>query len=225
MGRKSKVLPEIKVQVVEEYLTGVNSIDQIAYKLQVNPSTVKAWVDKYKILGAQGLITENINTCYSSEIKIQAITDFLNSKGSLREICTRHNISSHSVLRQWIKQYNGDKTFTSYNTKGAAIMITGRKTTYEERVEIVAFCIANANDYKLTANEYKVSYQQVYGWVKKYISNGYDALVDRRGKDKTLEELNESEKYAFQLKLLEAENKRLKMENDFLKKLEEIERR
>ena len=34
-----------------------------------------------------------------------------------------------------------------------------------------------------------------------------------------------SEKIAAQLKLLEAENKRLKMENDFLKKLDEVERR
>ena len=33
-------------------------------------------------------------------------------------------------------------------------MTNGRKTTYEERIEIVAFCIANANDYNLTANKY-----------------------------------------------------------------------
>ena len=37
--------------------------------------------------------------------------------------------------------------------------------------------------------------------------------------------LNESQKLAAQLKLLEAENRRLKLENEFLKKLEEIERR
>ena len=45
-------------------------------------------------------------------------------------------------------------------------MTTGRKTTYEERMDIVTFCIANVNDYRLTFNEYKVSYQQIYGWVK-----------------------------------------------------------
>ncbi|MBB6713910.1 helix-turn-helix domain-containing protein [Clostridium gasigenes] len=77
----------------------------------------------------------------------------------------------------------------------------------------------------LNADKYKVSYQQVYGWVKKYEENGYTVLVDRRGTHKTLDELNESEKSAVQLKLLEAENRRLKMENDFLKKLRQIERR
>lgn len=52
---------------------------------------------------------------------------------------------------------------------------------------------------------------------KKYNKDGYNALVDRRGKNKAFEELSESEKFSSQLKLLEAENRRLKMENDFLK--------
>ncbi|MBN1061393.1 transposase [Clostridium botulinum] len=225
MGRKSKVLSEIKLKVVEEYITGVKSMTQIAYELQISYSTIQDWVTKYKIFGVPGLITETSNTCYSAKIRTQAITDYFNGKGSLREICIRYNISSHSILRRWIKQHNCDKIFSSCHNKGAAIMTTGRKTTYDERVEIVAFCIANANDYNLTSNKYKVSYQQVYGWIKKYNTNGYAALVDRRGKHKIYDELNESEKYAIQLKLLEAENKRLKMENDLLKKLEEIERR
>lgn len=104
-------------------------------------------------------------------------------------------------------------------------MTKGRKTTYEEKVEIVSFCIANSNNYELTANKYNISYQQVYTWVRKYNQKGYNALVDRRGKHRTFEELTESEKLDAQLKLLKAENRRLKMENDFLKKLEEIERR
>ena len=42
----------------------------------------------------------------------------------------------------------------------------GRKTTYEERMEIVSFCIANADDCKLAADKFNVSYQQVYSWIK-----------------------------------------------------------
>ena len=49
--------------------------------------------------------------------------------------------------------------------------------------------------------------------------------MDRRGKRKEAVELTESEKLSAQLKLIEAENGRLKMENDFLKKLNEVERR
>jgi transposase len=104
-------------------------------------------------------------------------------------------------------------------------MTKGRKTTFEERIEIVSFCIANNYNYQMTADKFQVSYQQIYSWVKKYEKYGSDSLSDKRGKRKRLEELSEAEKLAAQLKLLQAENNRLKMENDYLKKLDEIERR
>jgi transposase len=225
LGRKSKASSEIKVKVVQEYLAGLKTMSQITYELDINYSTIQEWVRKYKLFGINGLLTERINTKYSDEIKARAINDFRNANGSLRDICIRYNISSHSILRKWIKQNTCDTINSSYSVKGAATMNKGRKTTYEERIEIVSFCIANADDYKLAADKFNVSYQQVYSWIKKYRENGYSALVDRRGQHKTLDELDEAERYSLELKLLKAENRKLKMENDFLKKLEEIERR
>lgn len=46
-------------------------------------------------------------------------------------------------------------------------MTKGRTTTYEEKTEIVSFCIANNDDYQMTSKQFEVSYQQVYTWVKK----------------------------------------------------------
>ena len=225
MGRKSKISHEIKIQIVEDYLAGKISLQSTAIKLGVNRTVVDGWIRKYKAFGREGLINKGYNSSYSSEIKTQAVIDYLNGKGSLNDICIKYKISAISILQQWIKKYNGHKIFKPHVTKGDRIMTNGRKTTYEERIEIVSFCIANAHDYNLTANKFNVSYQQIYTWVKKYNKGGYNALVDRRGKNKAFEELSESEKFSVQLKLLEAENRRLKMENDFLKKLEEIEMR
>ncbi|MCI6667340.1 MAG: helix-turn-helix domain-containing protein [Romboutsia timonensis] len=104
-------------------------------------------------------------------------------------------------------------------------MTKGRKTTYNERVEIVAFCIENNYNYQLTSDKYKVSYQQVYTWVRKYKANGYESLRDNRGKRKNIDQMSETEKLNAQIRLLEAKNKQLEMENNFLKKLEEVERR
>ena len=73
-------------------------------------------------------------------------------------------------------------------------MTKGRKTTQEERAQIVAFCIEHGTDYALTAETYKVSYQQIYSWVKKYETAGVDGLVDRRGKAKAADELTEAER-------------------------------
>ena len=46
----------------------------------------------------------------------------------------------------------------------------GRKTTYEERLEAVKYCFENKNDYVETALKFKISYQQIYYWCKKFKS-------------------------------------------------------
>ena len=104
-------------------------------------------------------------------------------------------------------------------------MAKGRKTTLDERVEIVKYWIEHDNDYVHTSNTFDVSYQQVRNWTKKYESKGLEGLRDRRGKKKPVEEMTEVEKLKAEMKLLEAKNKRLEMENNVLKKLKEIERR
>ena len=225
MSRKSKVSTELKVQAVEDYLKGIKSLSEKSNELNIYKSAVSAWVRKYKTFGKEGLLNKGYNTSYSPQVKTQAVIDYLDGKGSLDDICIKYKISAIGILQQWIKKYNGHKIFKSHSTKGDKLMTKGRKTTYEERIEIVSFCFANDHDYNLTANKFNVSYQQVYTWVKKYNKDGHNALVDRCDKNKAFEELSESEKFSAQLKLLEAENRRLKMENDFLKKLEEIERR
>jgi transposase len=103
-------------------------------------------------------------------------------------------------------------------------MAKGRATTMEERIEIVSHCIAVNKDYSTTIEKYGVSYQQVYTWVRKYEKDGPDGLLDRRGKRKDISSMTEIEKLRVQLKFQEAENLRLKMENELLKKLEALER-
>lgn len=226
MGRKPKVFAEDKIKAVEDYLDGIKGISQILVELQISSTrTFYDWVRKYNLHGREGLITNRNNKHYSESLKLQAVNDYLNSKGSQSEICNKYEISHHGLLQQWIKKYNSHGIFKSHTGQGERIMTKGRKTTYEERTKIVAFCVANNDNYQLTAEKFQVSYQQAYTWTQKYKKDGYEALADKRGKRKNPEELSESEKYAAQLKLLEAENKRLQMEIDFLKKLDEVERR
>ena len=98
-----------------------------------------------------------------------------------------------------------------------------RKTTIEERKEIVEYCLSHGRDYKGTASLYGVSYSQVYSWVRKFDATGDEGLSDKRGHRKTDEEVDELER-------LRRENKRLKRqleENDMLvqllKKVKEFE--
>ncbi len=225
MGRKEKVPIEEKIRAIEDYLSNKRTVIKICFELQIHRRTFYDWFRKYQIQGKQGLQTLNANKCYHETIKLQAVTDYNSGVGSLDQICSKYNISSHGVLLNWVNKYNGHEPYKSHNTQGDKCMTKGRKTTYEERMEIVAFCIENNNNYQMTSVRFQVSYQQVFAWVKKYKEQGFDALLDRRGKRKNIEGFSETEKIVVQLKLLEAENKRLKMENDFLKKLDEVERR
>ena len=101
-------------------------------------------------------------------------------------------------------------------------MIKGRKTTQEERTEIVAFCIEHGKDYGLTVETYDVSYQQVYSWVRKYEEKGVRGLTDRRGKAKPEEEITESDRLRQENKILQAKIKDQEMEIALLKKLREL---
>ena len=163
------------------------------------------------------------NKKYTLELKTTAVTDYLNGEGSLRAICRKYDISNHYVLRQWIKWYNGHGEFKEHSSaKGEIYMTKGRKTTQKERAEIVAFCIEHNKDYGLTVKTYNVSYQQIYAWVRKYEEGGVDKLRDNRGRTKPVEEMNEVEKLKAEMKMLEAKNRQLEIENAFIKKLQEL---
>ena len=101
-------------------------------------------------------------------------------------------------------------------------MTKGRKTTQEERVEIVAFCIEHGKDYLLTIKTYGVSYQQIYAWVRKYEEHGIDGLIDGRGRTKPVEEMSEVQRLCMENKILKAQLKDAEMENKLLKKLREL---
>ena len=104
-------------------------------------------------------------------------------------------------------------------------MTKARKTTFEERIEIVQFCIANGKNYGLTMDKFNVSYQQIYLWVRKYEEKGVDGLLDKRGKAKPENELTELDRLKAENKMLAAKNQELQMEIDIIKKLKEVERR
>lgn len=163
------------------------------------------------------------NKKYSAELKLTAVIDYLNGGGSQRKICKKYGILDHHTLRDWIMWYNGHKEFKERSSaKGEIYMTKGRKTTQEERVEIVAFCIEHRKDYGLTVETYNVSYQQIYAWVKKYEEKGVNGLTDRRGKAKPESELTEEERLRQENKILQAKIKDQEMEIALLKKLREL---
>ena len=163
------------------------------------------------------------NNKYSKEMKLQAVKDYLNGEGSYGTLKEKYKLRSSTQLKNWVMWYNGHKEFKERSSaKGEIYMTKGRKTTQEERAEIVAFCIEHGKDYGLTVETFKVSYQQIYTWVKKYEEKGVNGLTDRRGKAKPENELTEEDRLRQENKILQAKIKDQEMEIALLKKLREL---
>ncbi|MDU7031836.1 helix-turn-helix domain-containing protein [Robinsoniella peoriensis] len=222
---KSKHTPEFRAKAAQEYLDGYGSIQHLANKYHVGYTTLREWINQYQIHGISAFITGNGNKKYSKELKIQCVEAVLSGEGSVDDIIVKYGISTRYVLRKWIMKYNANRELEDYNPKREVYMAEARrKTTIQERKEIVEYCIKHQRNYKDTASLYDVSYSQVYSWVKKYDANDDNALIDKRGHHKTDAGVDELER-------LRRENLRLKrqleekdMVTELLKKVKEFER-
>jgi transposase-like protein len=220
---RAKLSAEEKYSIVQKLSLGDVGISALASEYLVPIQTIYDWRDQYNLYGIEGLSKSNHWRSYSKELKENAVQDYLSGGYSQRNICKKYRVS-RGAFRKWIKQYNSHKEFKNTH-QGKSIMTTSRKLSFEEKIDAVHFCIKNNYDYSLTADKFKVHYQQIYSWTKKYERNGPEALQDHRGRKKPLEEMTPEEKLKVKMKELEAKNYRLEIENAFLKKLQELERR
>jgi len=224
MQNKKSIPPEQKLAAVQEYLTGQLGSEACAAKYGVSCMALRNWRRRYKIHGAAGLEPATNPGQYSAETKQAAVQEYLSGGVSLTQMCEKYDIIDTSSLRLWIKRYNSHGGFSQPKTIGATSMTKGRKTTADERIEIVSYCMANGKNYAKAIEIYGVSYAQLLRWVKKYEQDGVAGLADRRGKRKSESAMSEVEKLRAQLKFKERENVRLQMEVDLLKKLDALER-
>ena len=227
MGRKSKYTIEEKVQAVLDYKNGIRGMTQICNDLGLNQSGIDLyrWVKQYDKYGEIVFHPKERNKEYSKEFKEMVVREYLDGKGSARDLCYKYDILSMSTLLNWVNSYNSHEELKDYNPKGDIYMIKSRRTTFEERIEIVQYCLDHKKEYKLAAEHFDVSYPQVYQWVRKYLESGEDGLKDNRGKRKEEAQLSEIEKLQRENERLKRQLELKKRENIILKKLKEVERR
>lgn len=221
---KSKHSPEFRAAVSQEYLDGAGSIRFLADKYGIGYSTLRGWINEYRFHGIAAFCHKK-NRSYSKEFKIKCVESVINGEGSVDDIIARYGISSRSILRGWIKVYNANRELKDYDPKQEVYMAEARRrTTLEERREIVTYCIEHKHNYKNTAAKFDVSYNQVYCWVKKYDTDGEIGLTDRRGRHKTDTEVDELERLKRENLRLKRQLKEKDMVVELLKKVKEFER-
>ena len=225
MSRKRKYSVEIMLSVIQQYLNGEKSVVNITEELDVSKSTVRKWIQQYDKYGENYFINTKHNSTYTKEFKEMVIIEYLEGLGSAAQLSIKHNIRSELSILSWVKKYNRLEVITDYNPMGEVYMSKVRKTTKEEKIEIVKYCISNNYDYKGSADLYGVSYARIYDWVKKYNINNEDGLTDNRGRKKVEFELSELDKLQREVTVLKYQLNQKEMETTLLKKVKEIEGR
>ena len=221
---KSPHTAEFRAQVSQEYLDGLASTKFLASKYRVGDKTIREWIAKYKHFGIYAFAEKTGNSSYSREFKTMCVEAVISGEGSVDDIVAKYNISGRNVLLQWIKLYNANRELKDYDPKREVYMADARrKTTIEERKEIVEYCLKHNRDYKGTASIYAVSYSQVYSWVKKYNAYGEEGLSDKRGRHKTDDEVDELERLRRENLMLKRKLEEKDMVVDLLKKVKEFE--
>ncbi|MDT0670217.1 helix-turn-helix domain-containing protein [Mammaliicoccus sciuri] len=219
----NKMPLEERIKLVEDIIGGNLTIYSATKTHGVSSATLQEWVRRYKAYGEEGLKPFGKRTKYTSELKAMAIEDILEKNIPPYKVVKKYDISSIAVLKFWVKNYNKGKS-NKHTGKGFSTMSKSRKTTLSERIEITENTIAKIYNYQEASEEYCVSYQQIYNWVRKYKENGIDGLKDKRGKNKQ-QELSEIELIKLENKKLKTRIEYLEMDKAILKKWQEFKYR
>lgn len=206
MGRKPKFTKEVKIQACKDYESGKGSFNSIARGVGVSSFAIKEWYYAYKIHGENVFNYSNKNKSYSKEFKESLIKDYISGKYSSGELGAKHNIAI-SMVKKWIQKYYNGIENKDYDPKGEVYTMKSRKTTFEERLEIVKWVIANDMNYKEAADKHTIKYALVYQWVKKYLKDGDKALEYKKRGPRTKSKIDESE-------LSEVERLKLELERE-----------
>lgn len=222
MGRKSKFTSKQKIEACEKYIKGQGSLCSISDELGITCQSFRRWLLTYKNNGKDCFEESNTNNSYSSGFKIKVIKEYLDGKGSFVDIAAKYNITDSMVI-SWVNKYNNGEEIKDYDPKSEVYSMKSRKTTLEERIEIVKYALDNNNDYKGAADKFLVPYANVYKWVKIYNEQGEEGLKFHRGRPKNFNaELTELEKKDLEIAKLKLELEKHKRAEEILKKNLEI---
>lgn len=110
---------ELKLQVVEEYLSGQGGYKFLRDKYHIkNARQVMNWVTSYKIEGVNGLRRKRQNKVYDSGFKLNAVKLYLTTEKSYRELSEYLNIENATLIPNWVKAYREKGGLAFSNIRG-----------------------------------------------------------------------------------------------------------
>lgn len=152
---------------------------------------------------------------YSKEFKLEVVKYYLQEHHSYSECCKKFNIPSMTPIKQWVDKYQ------LYGVEG---IFKNLKSSYDGNFKqnVVEYMHTNHLSATETANYFKLgNHSVVLKWERIYYEEGPQGLyIERRGRNKNMNSKPKKKKIDKEIEEdLMAENQRLRMENEYLKKI------
>ena len=104
MSRKKVYSTELKLEIVEKYLQGNISANQLAEEYHIgSKSDVQKWIAAYREHGVAGLST--VHSTYTGDFKLSVVEYMQNTGASARQTAVYFNIPSHPTVLKWERIY------------------------------------------------------------------------------------------------------------------------
>ena len=151
---------------------------------------------------------------YSSSLKLEIVKYCIDEHHSSYDAAKKYNIPSPTPIKQWIRKYK---------KHGSEGLIKQFKSSYsgEFKENVIRYMHDNHLSATETAMHFRIQPPVVLKWERIYYEEGPQALYEeRRGRKKNMSSKQSKKKLSKEVEEdLIAENQRLKMENEYLKKL------
>ena len=107
----SKYSIELKLDVIEHYMSGKDGFNRTAEHFGISRSAIKKWVAAYQVHGAESLIKRRAS--YTAEFKLSVVQHMHQHGLSLLATAAHFNIPALSSILQWQQLYN-DGNLTAF---------------------------------------------------------------------------------------------------------------
>ena len=159
---------------------------------------------------------------YSSEIRNKVVQEYLAGEGSTYTLGKKYGIASHKTILNWVHRYQ------KYGVEALQIRSSKCDQDGSFKVKVLEWRHKNRASLTETALHFDISNTgTIAGWQKKFDEGGVEALYKRRGRPKQMIQPPRVNKHTktkelSELARVKEENKLLKIEIEYLKKLKAL---
>ena len=153
-------------------------------------------------------------TKFSHEFRTKVIKARLEGK-SFRMLAKEFGIGN-TTARTWVQKYNAGGT--------KQLLLVNRHYTPEFKKKVIEYRWEHGLSLMQTAAQYQIPNASIiYQWEQRYLAKGMSGLLSKKkGRPSKMPKKPKKKEDLTKIEQLEAENAQLRMENEFLKKLDAL---